>query len=340
MVFTLGNGRLAGRLSKGQEVTLTRLRRSWWSLSYSRTLKYPSFSRWLELSVLTNLPYKRTIASTSRISKPRSMSSYQTLPTVRLSPADIRYVMVDEYQDTNYVQEQLLLRISEHNRNLCVVERRGPEPIPFPRRHSSQHPRVSEAPGGLYRHQADHELSFPQGHHAAVSTDGWPRQIGRTQQEFLSATTRLLALIQKPITLITQPCWPFGGATDGMRLVRFADLVEYLKQNNVISDYRQIALLLHSVRQEHSGPYIQALEDRGIPAFCPRARAFFDNDEVRDMVACLAIIFGWHGNGRGSVSGATAQSSRLRGPRNSIPRANASHKAIRCLRHCVAGRPK
>jgi DNA helicase-2/ATP-dependent DNA helicase PcrA len=34
---------------------------------------------------------------------------------------DLRYVLVDEYQDTNYVQEQLLLRLTEKSRNLCVV---------------------------------------------------------------------------------------------------------------------------------------------------------------------------------------------------------------------------
>ena len=62
-----------------------------------------------------------------------------------------------------------------------------------------------------------------------------------------------------------------------------------------------MALLLHSVRQEHSGPYLAALEAKGIPAFCPRARAYFENDEVRLMVACLAVIFGYYGEGRGQV---------------------------------------
>ncbi|HEY5930464.1 MAG TPA: hypothetical protein VIU02_09160 [Burkholderiales bacterium] len=36
---------------------------------------------------------------------------------------------------------------------------------------------------------------------------------------------------------------------------RFADLVHYLKTNGVIEDYSQVALLLYSVRQDHSGPY-------------------------------------------------------------------------------------
>ena len=84
---------------------------------------------------------------------------------------------------------------------------------------------------------------------------------------------------------------------------RFADMVAFLKEHDVIADYSQVALLLHSVRQDHSGPYLAALEAKGIPAFCPRARAYFENDEVRLMVACLAVIFGYYGAGRGQVSG-------------------------------------
>ena len=35
--------------------------------------------------------------------------------------AGVKYVMVDEYQDTNYIQEQLLLKLAEPTGNLCVV---------------------------------------------------------------------------------------------------------------------------------------------------------------------------------------------------------------------------
>ena len=34
---------------------------------------------------------------------------------------DLRYVLVDEYQETNYIQEQLLLKLTKTSRNLCVV---------------------------------------------------------------------------------------------------------------------------------------------------------------------------------------------------------------------------
>jgi DNA helicase II / ATP-dependent DNA helicase PcrA len=91
---------------------------------------------------------------------------------------------------------------------------------------------------------------------------------------------------------------------------RFAALVDFLKQKGVVQDYSQIALLLHSVREHNSQAYLSALEARGIPAFCPRARAYFENPEIGLMTACFALIFGWHGDGRGQLAGATANLAR------------------------------
>ncbi|MEE3497088.1 MAG: UvrD-helicase domain-containing protein, partial [Butyrivibrio sp.] len=34
---------------------------------------------------------------------------------------EIRYIMVDEYQDTNYIQEQLVFMIAGERQNICVV---------------------------------------------------------------------------------------------------------------------------------------------------------------------------------------------------------------------------
>ncbi len=33
----------------------------------------------------------------------------------------IKYIMVDEYQDTNFIQEQLIFLLGNHNKNICVV---------------------------------------------------------------------------------------------------------------------------------------------------------------------------------------------------------------------------
>jgi DNA helicase II / ATP-dependent DNA helicase PcrA len=80
-------------------------------------------------------------------------------------------------------------------------------------------------------------------------------------------------------------------------------LVAFLKENRVIEDESQVALLLHSVRLEHSEPYLQALAERGIRAFCPRARGYFENEEVSLIIGCFAVMLGYYGEGRGHLSG-------------------------------------
>ena len=68
-------------------------------------------------------------------------------------------------------------------------------------------------------------------------------------------------------------------------------------------DYSQVALLLRSVRENHSSPTSTPSAEKGIPAFCPRARAYFDNDEVRLMVGCFALLLGYYEDGRGELTG-------------------------------------
>ena len=80
-----------------------------------------------------------------------------------------------------------------------------------------------------------------------------------------------------------------------------------MKENEVIEDYSQVALLLHSVREKYSGHYLTALANKGIPAFCPRARTYFDNEEIRDMVACFSVIFSWYDEQRGELFGSAQE---------------------------------
>ena len=217
----------------------------------------------------------------------------------------IRYVMVDEYQDTNYIQEQILLRLTEHNRNLCVV---GDEDQSLYRFRGATVRNILEFPQRLEECTVI-KLTTNYRSHTNI-THRYDRWMASADWSNPSGVPFRYDKTIESDPETKYPNYPamlsIWGSDRRDEARRFADLVQYLKKNNVISDYSQVALLLHSVRQEHSGPYIEALDERGIRSFCPRARAFFDNDEIRDMVACLAIIFGWYGDGRGSVSGPTA----------------------------------
>lgn len=219
---------------------------------------------------------------------------------------DIRYVLVDEYQDTNYIQEQLLLKLTEKSRNLCVV---GDEDQSLYRFRGATVRNILEFPQRMPGCTIVKLTSNYRSHRAIVERyDRWMASIDWSNprgQSFRYDKT-IVADVTGP-----HPEYPAVIAIWGKdrrdEAARFAGLVEFLKNNDVIADYSQVALLLHSVREEHSGPYLAALEARGIPAFCPRARAYFEIPEVRLMVACFAVLFGWYGNGRGQVGGAVAE---------------------------------
>ena len=59
------------------------------------------------------------------------------------------------------------------------------------------------------------------------------------------------------------------GARDEVR--QLGELLRFLRDNGVIASYGQAALLLHSVKEQVSGPYLDGLECAGIPARCEPA---------------------------------------------------------------------
>jgi len=218
---------------------------------------------------------------------------------------DLRYVLVDEYQDTNYVQEQLLLKLTEKTRNLCVV---GDEDQSLYRFRGATVRNILEFPQRVPGCRVLKLTKNYRSHPAIVERyDRWMSSIDWSN--FSGPPFRFDKTIRAE-DAETHGDYPavisIWGRDQHDEAERFADLVAFLKSSGVIVDFSQVALLLHSVREEHSGPYLAALETRGIPAFCPRARRYFQVPAVRNMVASLAIILGWYGEGRGQVAGATA----------------------------------
>lgn len=223
--------------------------------------------------------------------------------------SEIHYVMVDEYQDTNYVQEQLLLKLTEETGNLCVVGDEDQSLYQFRgatvRNILEFATRFSKCPVvRLNTNYRSHRAIIERYDRWMASADwsnpnGVPFRFDKTIEADPNAR---------------QPDYPavisIWGRNARDEAERFAELVEFLKRSAVIEDYGQVALLLHSVRNDQSGSYLAALEAHGIPTFCPRARAYFENDEIRLIVACFAVLFGWHGDGRGQVTGAVAELGR------------------------------
>lgn len=234
---------------------------------------------------------------------------YDLLLDPEVAPAitrGVKYVLVDEYQDTNFIQEQILVKLSAATGNLCVV--------------GDEDQSLYRFRGATVRNLLEFTARFPDCAVVKLTTNY------RSHKRIVAAYDRWMASADwsnprglpfrydktiQPDPEAEHPTYPAVFAIWGKdprdEAERFADLVAFLKDNAIIEDYSQVALLLHSVRSDHSGPYLAALEKKGIPAFCPRARAYFENDEVRLMIGCLAVIFGYYGEGRGTISGPAFQ---------------------------------
>ena len=254
--------------------------------------------------------YERALADANRIDfahlQRLALDLLGDPSTAEAVTRDLRYVLVDEYQDTNYVQEQLLLALTRKSRDLCVV---GDEDQSLYRFRGATVRNILEFPQRMPGCVVVKLTTNYRSHRAIVERyDRWMASVDWSNPR--GERFRYDKTIQADATA-AYPDYPSVIAIWGRdrrdEAARFADLVEFLKRNNVIADYGQVALLLHSVREDHSGPYIAALEAKGIPAFCPRARMYFEIPEVRDLVACFAVLFSWHGEGRGQVGGSVAE---------------------------------
>ena len=125
-------------------------------------------------------------------------------------------------------------------------------------------------------------------------TGGWGRRTGPTP-------IRPGAPFRHAKTIVPHDPWGYedypaviavegqGPDDEGRQL---AELLRFLKSRRVIVGYDQVALLLHSVQDEVAGPYLDALDDGGIPARCVPAgsgRGERDRRRSREAVTVTTI---------------------------------------------------
>ena len=182
----------------------------------------------------------------------------------------VRHLMVDEFQDTSRVQLLILERLASAHGNMVVVgdddqsiyRFRGASVanlLEFPRRYPGC--RTVEL-GTNYR-----------SHRNIVSaTSRWmtgaaPWETGgRCHRYAKGAAPHAPEKHQDyPAVISVQGQDPWDEAA------QLGELLRFLRQSGVIASYGQAALLLHSVRDQFSGPYLDGLELAGIPVRCEPA---------------------------------------------------------------------
>ncbi|MGQ9723216.1 MAG: ATP-dependent helicase, partial [Candidatus Jordarchaeum sp.] len=200
-----------------------------------------------------------------------------------------KYLIVDEYQDINPLQEKLIQLIAGEKGNLCVVG--DDDQCIYPWRGSNVDNILT------FRKRYKNVKSVP------VSTNF------RSSEAIIESARKLIeknsSRLDKKIEV-----WPerkihfesgdiyavfFEDEEDEVNFV--INKIEHLRGTRYFNnkgeefslDYRDIAIFFRSVRTS-AGPYIKAFKDKGIPYIVKGGGKLFEQDEVKLAVQSLAYL--------------------------------------------------
>lgn len=204
----------------------------------------------------------------------------------------ISYIMVDEYQDTNYVQEQIVLMLMGEKKNVCVV---GDDDQGMYRFRGATIRNILEFP----THFAEGECKIVHLNNNYRSEPGiidfynkWmdgAEGINIFNWDKFRYPKKILP--KKSEQLFTESV--FKISCNGLEQEKETALeaVKNLKENGNISDYNQVAFLFKSVKSSEAIELGDYFEKNGIPIYSPRSDLFFERAEVKTLLGCIMLCF-------------------------------------------------
>ncbi|MFU1942727.1 ATP-dependent helicase [Bordetella hinzii] len=224
----------------------------------------------------------------------------ETHPEVLMQVREkLSYLMVDEYQDTNTIQERILLLLAGEKKNLCVV---GDDDQGLYRFRGATIRNILEFPALFdegqckqvqltvnYRSHPDIIRFYNEWMREQTWDDGtrsfrFAKRIVPREDDFpdMPTTVRLAASDDKD-------------DTTNWHAEVLAFLNE-LKASGQLTDWNQVAFLFRSVKNNKVVTLARFLEAQGVPVFSPRSNMFFEREEIRLMIGALLFVFPQYGN--------------------------------------------
>lgn len=204
--------------------------------------------------------------------------------------SQIRYIMVDEYQDTNYIQEKIVFLLAGKQKNICVV---GDDDQGLYRFRGATIRNILEFPmhfkNGECR-RVDLTVNYRSEKEIIDFYNAWmentedfswknfrfPKQIVPGKKNCSTGTTVLKCSGKNNLDEWCENVYKF---------------IAGLEKKGVIKDYNQVAFLCRSVKNDKILKLIRFLEENGIPIYSPRSEMFFERKEIRELIGLLLMSF-------------------------------------------------
>lgn len=202
--------------------------------------------------------------------------------------------MVDEYQDTNTIQERILILLAGKIGNLCVV---GDDDQGLYRFRGATIRNILEFPN-LFEKGTCRRVTLATNYRSHPDIirfcskwmDGQNWTDGGHSFRFEKSITPRKAIFPTTPTVLRMT------ATDapGKNTKWHAEVLRFLnnlKKSRKLEDWNQVAFLFRSVRNERVVALARFLEGQGIPVYSPRSNMFFEREEVRLIIGALLFLF-------------------------------------------------
>jgi DNA helicase-2/ATP-dependent DNA helicase PcrA len=206
----------------------------------------------------------------------------------------IKYIMVDEYQDTNYIQEQIVFLLAGERQNICVVgdddqglyRFRGAtirNILEFPSKFSEGECKIIPL---VVNYRSDSDI--------VDFYNEWMATTSGSKFKFDWGKFRYTKRIEpREKSSIQSPCVVKLASTDDEDEwhEHILSFIKKLKDSGKLTDYNQLAFLFNSVKHQRVTSLATFLEANGVNVYSPRSDMFFKRDEIKLSLGCLMLMF-------------------------------------------------
>jgi DNA helicase-2/ATP-dependent DNA helicase PcrA len=204
-----------------------------------------------------------------------------------------KYIIIDEYQDTNTIQEKIFFHLAQGHKNICVVgdddqalyRFRGATVenfVQFPSRCKT----ILKKAVTTFKLEENFR-SLPKivdFYNSFILQCKWTDEYKRSYRVPKKIYTNRKD--RHPSVLVTSACAPTEANLETARLIKEIVDKKYVQNPN------QIAFLYPSLKSEQARRMIDALENEGLKVYAPRAGHLLDLPEAKYVFGLLQHIFG------------------------------------------------
>jgi DNA helicase-2/ATP-dependent DNA helicase PcrA len=203
----------------------------------------------------------------------------------------IDYVMVDEYQDTNHIQEKLTLMLGGKNNNICVV---GDDDQAIYRFRGATVRNILEFPSHF---DSVKKIALIKNYRSTSDIvdfyNNWMEQTSGRDFNFDWDKYRYPKSIVsvKKQTCLERSVLQCTTKEKDFFCEKILLEIQALLDSGRVSNLNQIAFLFRSVKNDSVKELAEYLDHHGIPVYSPRSNMFFERTEVMLIIGTLIFMF-------------------------------------------------